>query len=182
MMSVRGDIEGFPATSGAWCRLCRRASELLGTPSKPAGWDPSPSGPPAEVVCATMWGWLRARFLGSTLVGLSWEEGSCVAQGSWPTPWKIGWVDGTPFQRAVWSACLDATAVTSYGDLAAAIGHLGAARAVGGALGANPLGPLVPCHWPGRGDGSLGGFRWGPERKAAWRIWEQAVRVGGPVG
>ena len=48
--------------------------------------------------------------------------------------------------------------VTSYGRLATAIGHHGAARAVGGAMGRNPLWILVPCHRVIAGDGTLGGY------------------------
>jgi O-6-methylguanine DNA methyltransferase len=54
--------------------------------------------------------------------------------------------------------------VTSYGRLARAIGRPGAARAVGGALGRNPIGLAIPCHRVIAGDGSLGGYggdRWG---------------------
>jgi methylated-DNA-[protein]-cysteine S-methyltransferase len=49
-------------------------------------------------------------------------------------------------------------AVTSYGRLAMAVGARGAARAVGGAVGRNPIGLLVPCHRVIAGDGSLGGY------------------------
>jgi methylated-DNA-[protein]-cysteine S-methyltransferase len=48
--------------------------------------------------------------------------------------------------------------VTSYGRLAAMIGRRGAARAVGGAVGRNPIGLLIPCHRIVAGDGSLGGY------------------------
>jgi methylated-DNA-[protein]-cysteine S-methyltransferase len=48
--------------------------------------------------------------------------------------------------------------VTSYGRLATAVGRRGAARAVGGAVGRNPVGLLIPCHRVIAGDGSLGGY------------------------
>jgi methylated-DNA-[protein]-cysteine S-methyltransferase len=48
--------------------------------------------------------------------------------------------------------------VTSYGRLARAIGRVGAARAVGGAVGRNPIGLAIPCHRVIAGDGSIGGY------------------------
>lgn len=169
---------GFPAGGEAWARLCRRATELVGAPTPPLGWDSAPSGAPSRVVQRTLWGWVQADFIGATLVGLSWSDAPLEGARPWPPEWWIGWSAGSAFQRAVWAACLDSSAVTTYGDIAHKAERPGAARAVGNALGANPLGPLVPCHWPGRSDGALGGFRWGPDRKRAWRAWEQeAPRV-----
>ncbi|HWA59745.1 MAG TPA: methylated-DNA--[protein]-cysteine S-methyltransferase, partial [Caulobacteraceae bacterium] len=55
----------------------------------------------------------------------------------------------------------------SYGDLARAIGRPKAARAVAQALAANPLAVVAPCHRVVRGDGELGGYRWGAWRKQA---------------
>jgi AraC family transcriptional regulator of adaptative response/methylated-DNA-[protein]-cysteine methyltransferase len=48
----------------------------------------------------------------------------------------------------------------------------GSARAVGNAVGTNPVAWLIPCHHVLRGDGSLGGYRWGPDRKRAMLAWE----------
>lgn len=71
------------------------------------------------------------------------------------------------FTRLVLRACAAVPhgATTSYGELAAAVGRRGAARAVGGALGANPVPIVIPCHRVLRGDGSLGGYRGGAARK-----------------
>ena len=76
---------------------------------------------------------------------------------------------GTPFQRRVWSELLQVPrgATTTYGGLAARIGKPSAARAVGSAVGANPVCFVVPCHRVVRGDGTLGGYAWGPALKAA---------------
>lgn len=76
---------------------------------------------------------------------------------------------GTNFQLQVWQALLRIPegAVTSYGDLAARLGAPGSSRAVGTAIGRNPIGYLIPCHRVLRGDGGLGGYRWGTERKLA---------------
>jgi AraC family transcriptional regulator of adaptative response/methylated-DNA-[protein]-cysteine methyltransferase len=74
---------------------------------------------------------------------------------------------GGPFQIKVWEALLRVGEgeVTSYGALARAIGHPGAARAVGSAIGGNPVAWLVPCHRVLREAGGLGGYRWGLDVK-----------------
>ncbi|KAF0127490.1 MAG: methylated-DNA-protein-cysteine S-methyltransferase [Elusimicrobia bacterium] len=66
----------------------------------------------------------------------------------------------TPFQRAVWKACMRIPRgrTRSYKWLAREIGRPGAVRAVGNALGQNPFAPLVPCHRVIRSDGKPGGF------------------------
>ncbi|MDP2866232.1 MAG: MGMT family protein [Elusimicrobiota bacterium] len=66
----------------------------------------------------------------------------------------------TPFQRAVWLACMSIPSgrTRSYKWIAEKIGKPGAARAVGSALGKNPFAPVVPCHRVIKSDGTLGGF------------------------
>lgn len=85
-------------------------------------------------------------------------------------------LSGTRFQIAVWRALLAIPdgATTTYGDLAAAIGHPSAHRATGTAVGRNPVAWLIPCHRVIRRDGVLGQYRWGPERKAVMLAWERA--------
>ena len=61
----------------------------------------------------------------------------------------------------------------TYGEIAAAIGSPGAARAVGSACANNPTALVIPCHRVVRGDGARGGYRWGEERKA--RLLEREV-------
>jgi AraC family transcriptional regulator, regulatory protein of adaptative response / methylated-DNA-[protein]-cysteine methyltransferase len=75
---------------------------------------------------------------------------------------------GTPFQRDVWDALrrIPPGSTATYGQIAAAIGRPGAARAVGAACGANPLALVVPCHRAVPAGGGLGGYRWGVERKS----------------
>jgi AraC family transcriptional regulator of adaptative response/methylated-DNA-[protein]-cysteine methyltransferase len=86
---------------------------------------------------------------------------------------------GTNFQLKVWEALLAIPegATTSYGALAKTIGKPKASRAVGSAVGDNPVSFLVPCHRVLRRSGALGGYRWGLERKQAILAWER-VRVG----
>lgn len=78
-------------------------------------------------------------------------------------------VRGTAFQEAVWQALatIPPGETRSYAELAAAAGRPGATRAAGTACGRNPLAVLVPCHRVTRGDGAIGGYAWGPERKRA---------------
>jgi AraC family transcriptional regulator, regulatory protein of adaptative response / methylated-DNA-[protein]-cysteine methyltransferase len=92
-------------------------------------------------------------------------------------------VRGTAFQLKVWEALLRIPpgAVTSYTDLAAAVGRPGSARAVGGAVGANPVSFLVPCHRVIRDNGTIHGYEWGVARKRAILAWE-AARFGPVAG
>ena len=89
-----------------------------------------------------------------------------------PTPLKVN-VAGTNFQLKVWEALLElgAEANTTYTALARTIGRPGGTRAVGQAVGANPVGWLIPCHNVLRKDGGLGGYQWGADRKRAMQAW-----------
>jgi len=89
------------------------------------------------------------------------------------------WVHGSNFQVQVWRALLAAGAsgTTTYGELAAGLGRPSACRAVGGAVGANPIAWLIPCHHVLRANGALGGYRWGVERKRAMLAWEVARTI-----
>jgi AraC family transcriptional regulator of adaptative response/methylated-DNA-[protein]-cysteine methyltransferase len=87
-------------------------------------------------------------------------------------------VSGTNFQIKVWEALLRIPpgAVISYQTLARNVGHPGACRAVGTAVGANPIACLIPCHRVIRETGALGGYRWGTRRKRAMLAWESAAQ------
>lgn len=76
-------------------------------------------------------------------------------------------VRATPFQLRVWRALLRVPpgALVSYGRLAGALGEPNSARAVGTAVGSNPLAYLIPCHRVIRETGVMGDYRWGRERK-----------------
>ena len=76
---------------------------------------------------------------------------------------------GTAFQLKVWRFLIgvDEGDVVSYGEVAKGIGNPNAVRAAASACGANRVGVLVPCHRVLRGNGELGGYRWGAERKRA---------------
>jgi AraC family transcriptional regulator, regulatory protein of adaptative response / methylated-DNA-[protein]-cysteine methyltransferase len=83
---------------------------------------------------------------------------------------------GAPFQIKVWEALMRIPSgqVTTYSDIANSIGHPGAMRAVGSAVGRNPVSFLIPCHRAMRRDGGLGGYHWGLVRKRAMLAWESA--------
>ena len=75
--------------------------------------------------------------------------------------------EGTDFQRSVWQEVFSLKTQISYRDLALRLNIPAGQRAVASALSANPLALLVPCHLVCKQDGSLGGYRWGLERKEA---------------
>lgn len=84
---------------------------------------------------------------------------------------------GTPFQQAVWQALLSIPqgATCSYGELAAAIGNPSAVRAVGTAVGRNPISILIPCHRVLSSKGQLTGYAGGVWRKQALLTLEHAL-------
>jgi methylated-DNA-[protein]-cysteine S-methyltransferase len=84
---------------------------------------------------------------------------------------------GTPFQQAVWQALLKIPfgKTTSYGALSSSIGKPLAVRAVGTAIGRNPIGIIVPCHRVIGADGSLTGYAGGLHRKEAFLTIEGAL-------
>jgi AraC family transcriptional regulator of adaptative response/methylated-DNA-[protein]-cysteine methyltransferase len=82
---------------------------------------------------------------------------------------------GTPFQIKVWEALLNIPfgETGTYQQVASAIQNPGASRAVGSAIGSNPVAFLIPCHRIIRQSGGLSGYRWSPERKLSILNWEQ---------
>ncbi|WP_324016695.1 bifunctional transcriptional activator/DNA repair enzyme AdaA [Aeromonas hydrophila] len=85
-------------------------------------------------------------------------------------------VSGTNFQISVWRALLQIppAKVVSYAQVASAVGNPKAARAVGLAVGANPVALMIPCHRVIQQNGRLGGYHWGETRKQAIHVWEAA--------
>ena len=83
---------------------------------------------------------------------------------------------GAPFQVKVWEALLSIPSghVTTYSEIANAIGNPRAVRAVGTAVGRNPVSWLIPCHRALRKSGGLGGYHWGLPVKRAMLAWEGA--------
>lgn len=87
---------------------------------------------------------------------------------------------GAPFQIKVWEALLAIPSgqVTTYGEIARAIGRPAAVRAAGTAVGRNPVSWLIPCHRALRSTGGLGGYHWGLPVKRAMLAWEAARAEG----
>ncbi|MCZ4351800.1 bifunctional helix-turn-helix domain-containing protein/methylated-DNA--[protein]-cysteine S-methyltransferase [Roseovarius aestuarii] len=83
---------------------------------------------------------------------------------------------GAPFQIKVWEALLQIPSghVTTYSEIAHSIGHPKAVRAVGTAVGRNPISLLIPCHRALRKSGGLGGYHWGLPVKRSILAWESA--------
>jgi len=114
------------------------------------------------------------------------ESAAELAARIWPDGRRAGeraplrlLVKGSQFQLKVWQALLslDAGERVAYGDLARRVHRGGAARAVGGAVGANPIAFLIPCHRVLRAGGQLGGYHWGVDRKRAMLAWERLARA-----
>lgn len=83
---------------------------------------------------------------------------------------------GAPFQIKVWEALLQIPSgqVTTYSEIAKTVGNPKAVRAVGTAVGRNPVSWLIPCHRALRKSGGLGGYHWGLPVKRAMLAWEAA--------
>ena len=87
---------------------------------------------------------------------------------------------GTEFQLKVWETLLKIPVgqLTTYGNIAREIQMPQASRAVGTAIGDNPVAFLIPCHRIIQSTGILGGYHWGTTRKAAIIGWEAAQLEG----
>lgn len=163
------------------------------------GWFESPFGP--ALVMGTGKGLCGMAFAAET----GEEAAMADLTGRWPRavyvedpmmlrPWVLSafgaatgqnadtplYLIGAPFQIKVWEALLRIPTghVTTYGEIAGAIGHAKAVRAVGTAVGRNPISWLIPCHRALRKSGGpagyLGGYHWGLPVKRAMLAWEAA--------
>ena len=103
----------------------------------------------------------------------SWVDNAFARRGAVPLA-----VAGGPFDLKVWQAliAIPEGAVATYSHIAEAIGNPKAVRAVGSAVGRNPLAWLIPCHRVLRRVGALGGYHWGLPVKRGLLAWESARR------
>ncbi len=118
--------------------------------------------------------WPLATFVEGPAFLRPWVQ---TAFGATPTADKAPlFLIGAPFQLKVWEALLAIPSgqVTTYGEIASAIGNPRAVRAVGTAVGRNPVSWLIPCHRALRKSGALGGYHWGLPVKRALLAWESA--------
>lgn len=112
---------------------------------------------------------LERQWTGATLI----EDSAATAEAAraaFEAPRTLDLVvRGTAFQLEVWRALLEIPfgETTSYSALAESVGRPKAARAIGGAVGANPISLLIPCHRVVRKSGRFEGYRWGVEVKRA---------------
>ncbi len=159
------------------------------------GWFESPFGP--ALVMGTEKGICGIAFAAETgpeaaMVDLTgrWPRAAFVEDPMMLRPWVLAafgagegqfdtaplFLIGAPFQIKVWEALLRIPSgqVTTYSDLAGAIGHPRAVRAVGTAVGRNPISFVIPCHRALRKSGGLGGYHWGLPVKRAMLAWESA--------
>jgi AraC family transcriptional regulator of adaptative response/methylated-DNA-[protein]-cysteine methyltransferase len=121
--------------------------------------------------------WPRARFVEDDAAIARLGEAIFVPRGGDGEKLKLV-LYGSPFQIKVWEALLRIPqgALVSYDGLADAIGASGAARAVGSAVGDNPISFLIPCHRVIRKSGAISHYHWGRPRKMAMIGWEAAQR------
>ncbi|PRY79507.1 AraC family transcriptional regulator of adaptative response/methylated-DNA-[protein]-cysteine methyltransferase [Yoonia maritima] len=115
-----------------------------------------------------------------------WPKAAYVENPELLTPWATAALGmtgetrlhmiGAPFQLKVWEALLSIPSghVTTYSEIAQSIGNPKAVRAVGTAVGRNPVSLLIPCHRALRKSGALGGYHWGLPVKRAILAWESA--------
>ena len=103
------------------------------------------------------------------------EQALSIFSRDWSQPRDIKLhLKGTPFQIKVWETLLRVPMgdLTTYSELAGAVDHPRAVRAVGTAVGHNPVAFLIPCHRVIRSDGQIGEYHWGNTRKNALIGWE----------
>ena len=155
------------------------------------GWFDSPFGP--ALVMGTDKGICGMGFAAETGEGPAmqdltsrWPRATFVEDAARLRPWvqtAFGgkadaplYLIGAPFQIKVWEALLRIPTghVTTYAEIARVIGYPAAMRAVGTAVGRNPISLLIPCHRALRKSGGLGGYHWGLPVKRAILAWESA--------
>lgn len=98
-----------------------------------------------------------------------------IFNGDWNNPQEIKLhLKGTAFQLKVWEALLKIPTgnLTTYHQIAKEIGNPNASRAVGTAIGSNPIAFIIPCHRVIQTSGIIGGYMWGSTRKTAIIGWE----------
>lgn len=159
------------------------------------GWFDSPFGPTLVMgtdrgICGVAFAAETGREAAMADLRARWPKAGYVEDAAALHPWvaaAFGAADGTgqtaplhligaPFQIKVWEALLSIPSghVTTYSDIARRVGNPRAVRAVGTAVGRNPVAWLIPCHRAIRKSGGLGGYRWGLPVKRAMLAWESA--------
>lgn len=123
---------------------------------------------------------LKAKFTNATLqrkLDLEQQNALFIFQNDWNKLHQIKLhLKGTDFQVKVWETLLKIPMgqLSTYGSIADNIGNPNATRAVGTAIGNNPVAFLIPCHRVIQSSGNIGGYMWGNTRKTAIIGWESA--------
>jgi len=145
---------------------------VMGTDKGICGIGFSSESGEAEAMADLRGRWPKAAFAENTERLRPWVEAAFGASNE-TTPLHL---IGAPFQIKVWEALLAIPSghVTTYSDIAGAIVHPKAVRAVGTAVGRNPISLLIPCHRALRKSGGLGGYHWGLPVKRAILAYESA--------
>ncbi|HGG04982.1 MAG TPA: methylated-DNA--[protein]-cysteine S-methyltransferase [Aliiroseovarius sp.] len=155
------------------------------------GWFDSPFGPvlamgTSKGLCGMAFAAESGRDVAMTDLAARWPKAGFVEDPAALSGWvaaalgQTGDVDlhllGAPFQIKVWEALLRIPSgyVTTYSEIACSIGSPKAVRAVGTAVGRNPVSWLIPCHRALRKSGGLGGYHWGLPVKRAMLAYESA--------
>ena len=128
----------------------------------------------ARLYLQSLWPAAQLRHEPALTAGLSQRLFQPAAMGESPVTLHV---KGTNFQIQVWRALLKIpnAGVLTYQGLAEVVGNPKASRAVGSAVGKNPVAYLIPCHRVIRATGELGGYRWGETRKTALLGWEAGL-------
>ncbi len=146
---------------------------VMGTKKGICGIAFSAESGPGEAMRDLTARWPQADFVENADALAPWVASAFgVAEGG-PVPLYL---IGAPFQIKVWEALMQVPSghVTTYSELAGAVGHPRAVRAVGTAVGRNPISYLIPCHRALRKSGGLGGYHWGLPIKRSILAWEAA--------
>ncbi len=155
------------------------------------GWLDSPFGEALVMatdrgLCGIAFGSECSRDAAFADLSTRWPEADFVEDVDAVRPWAMAafaqsgetrlHMIGAPFQIKVWEALLTIPSgnVTTYSEIAQAVGHPRAVRAVGTAVGRNPVSWLIPCHRALRKSGGLGGYHWGLPVKRAMLAFEAA--------
>ena len=119
--------------------------------------------------------WPKAEFVEDPMMLRPWVLAAYGAGDGALDPTPL-YLIGAPFQIKVWEALLSIPSgqVTTYSEIAQAVGTPRAMRAVGTAVGRNPVSWLIPCHRALRKSGGLGGYHWGLPVKRALLAYETA--------
>ncbi len=150
-------------------------------------------GATAQGICAVQWGESDEALVGR--LSRDYPDAQLERGADWLSRFLVPLLDAlagrvssvdlpldlpaTAFQRRVWETLrrIPVGETRTYGAVAAAVGHPGAARAVARACAANRAALVIPCHRVVRGDGSIGGYRWGRERKHSLLAREANIRA-----